>query len=479
MSKTFTLALVSMAFIGLLLAACAPQPAAPQPQGTEPAAPEATPAGVEKTVYVGPAVVDCEGVAPQKCLQVKEKPDEEYRLFYSSIEGFEYEEGYEYQLVVREEPVANPPADAPNFTWTLVSVVSKTPASPLPVDELPADLYALEWYQDEAGEQAQIMPGTQITLKYADGRVAGSSGCNQYSASIEVNGNLVSVGQPISTMMACEEAIMKQEGEYLATLQKAASFELDGENLVFLDKDGTAILSFAVLKPVPLVGTSWQLLSYNNGTGGLASALAGTSISAVFGEDGTLAGSAGCNNYTARFEVDGDQITIGPAATTRMMCNEPEGIMEQETQFLLALQSAKRFAIEADRLTLFDESGTKAVEFQADRLVGAPWYLAEIQYSNDTVKTPDDPTKYSLKFVPEGILAVVADCNQASGTYTTDGPQLSIQLGPTTLAACPPESLSDEYLGNLGDAVSYQIEGDALYIAMKMDAGIMKFTRMP
>ena len=52
---------------------------------------------------------------------------------------------------------------------------------------------------------------------------------------------------------------------------------------------------------------------------------------------------------------------------------------------------------------------------------------------------------------------------------------MSIRLGPTTAAMCPPESLSSEYLENLAMAASYLIEGDTLYIAMQMDAGIMKF----
>ena len=33
----------------------------------------------------------------------------------------------------------------------------------------------------------------------------------------------------------------------------------------------------------------------------------------------------------------GDQITIGPAMTTRMHCEEPDGIMDQEQEFLQAL----------------------------------------------------------------------------------------------------------------------------------------------
>ena len=64
----------------------------------------------EKTVFVGPYLVDCEGVAPQKCMLVKEDAKDDWTLFYDQIQGFEYEPGFEYELVVQEDKVENPPA---------------------------------------------------------------------------------------------------------------------------------------------------------------------------------------------------------------------------------------------------------------------------------------------------------------------------------------------------------------------------------
>jgi hypothetical protein len=82
------------------------------------------------TLYVGPEKVDCVGVAPQECLLVRDSPDEEYEFFYSQINGFDYEPGYEYELLVQKTPVENPPADASSIAWTLVEVVSQTPVNP-------------------------------------------------------------------------------------------------------------------------------------------------------------------------------------------------------------------------------------------------------------------------------------------------------------------------------------------------------------
>lgn len=70
---------------------------------------------------------DCIGVAPQKCLLVKKGDiNGDWEFFYSSIDGFIYEPGYEYVLEVKEEKQENVPADASSIKYTLVKEVSKT-----------------------------------------------------------------------------------------------------------------------------------------------------------------------------------------------------------------------------------------------------------------------------------------------------------------------------------------------------------------
>ena len=82
----------------------------------------------EITLYVGPELVDCVGVGPQKCMLVKTEPDGEYQYFYDQIQGFEYEEGYTYELLVEVDEVENPPADASSLSYTLIEVVDRQSA---------------------------------------------------------------------------------------------------------------------------------------------------------------------------------------------------------------------------------------------------------------------------------------------------------------------------------------------------------------
>jgi hypothetical protein len=69
---------------------------------------------------------NCIGEALQKCLLVKKAGITEWQYFYSPIEGFTHEDGYEYVLEIREEKRENPPADASSIKYTLVKMISKT-----------------------------------------------------------------------------------------------------------------------------------------------------------------------------------------------------------------------------------------------------------------------------------------------------------------------------------------------------------------
>lgn len=81
----------------------------------------------EKSILIGPDTQTCvSGVLETECLQIKRTKDQqEWENFYGKIEGFNFEKGYEYELIVHEEKVENPPADASSVKYKLVKEVSK------------------------------------------------------------------------------------------------------------------------------------------------------------------------------------------------------------------------------------------------------------------------------------------------------------------------------------------------------------------
>lgn len=82
-------------------------------------------AAESKTIWVAHRRVDCLGVVPQKCYLIKDTQYEDWRFWYGEIEGFEFEEGYAYEIQVVEKKIEDPPADAPAVLLELVEVLLK------------------------------------------------------------------------------------------------------------------------------------------------------------------------------------------------------------------------------------------------------------------------------------------------------------------------------------------------------------------
>ncbi len=73
-------------------------------------------------------------------------------------------------------------------------------------------------------------------------------------------------------------------------------------------------------------------------------------------------GYAGCNNFTGGFETDGQSLSFGPVAATRRACI---GNMDQELDFLNALDRTERYTLTGDELVLYDNKGAASLGFEA------------------------------------------------------------------------------------------------------------------
>jgi heat shock protein HslJ len=78
--------------------------------------------------------------------------------------------------------------------------------------------------------------------------------------------------------------------------------------------------------------------------------------------------------------------------------------------------------------------------------------------------TVNDPGRYTVRFNADDTINVQADCNLCNGGYEASGNNLSIGNLACTRAACPPDSLFDEYVAALSSATSYRRSGNQLLI---------------
>ena len=79
-----------------------------------------------------------------------------------------------------------------------------------------------------------------------------------------------------------------------------------------------------------------------------------------FNNSDQLSGKAGCNTFLGPYRLNGQQITFGPFAMTRMMC-EPTAA-EQEDAFLMALAMTKTMEVDGDIMLLRDGTGSTLLQ---------------------------------------------------------------------------------------------------------------------
>lgn len=131
------------------------------------------------------------------------------------------------------------PSETP--TDELAPEATETPGS----DELTGTLWDLVSFGPAGAENAAIS-GSNVTLEFHPGReVSGYAGCNSYHAIYEISGSSLVVNDLISTLMAClDDAVSRQEGEFLKALGSVDGYSLDGDLLVLTYDGGQGRLTF-------------------------------------------------------------------------------------------------------------------------------------------------------------------------------------------------------------------------------------------
>jgi len=97
----------------------------------------------------------------------------------------------------------------------------------------PSELVGVTWTLDEATRGALAQDAdevdAEITLEFTDdGTVSGGSACNTFSGPYEADAEgSLTLGPLASTQMACDDAVMALEANYLQTLDQVSAFAIE------------------------------------------------------------------------------------------------------------------------------------------------------------------------------------------------------------------------------------------------------------
>jgi heat shock protein HslJ len=186
--------------------------------------------------------------------------------------------------------------------------------------------------------------------------------------------------------------------------------------------------------------------------------------------EGRLLARLDCHHGTGGYTAAAGVLALTPLAVTAATC--PPDSEDITFQRLLARATSYRFDPEVGALLLRGEDGV--IQLQPV-LPGVVWqWQSNVSSTGEVTMRPDDPSQYSLEFLPNGTLAIQADCNHATGNFIHTGSQLDLEIGGVTKMACPPGSTMPPFLEDLDQVVSYTIQ-QTLTLGLSGGNGVMQF----
>lgn len=218
-----------------------------------------------------------------------------------------------------------------------------------------------------------------------------------------------------------------------------------------------------------LTGVTWVLQAYSQPL------LPDATLTIEFISGGQVSGSAGCNSYFGSYSLAGDSLITGPIGSTQMWC---EDLMDQESAFLQALQSATGLTVTENALTIHTPDGDmQFTPAENASLEGTNWVLSGIAQGDAVVNTWVD-ADITIQF-EDGEVSGHAGCNSYGGGYQVDGSSLTLTGLASTLMACAEEERNQresEFLTALNTVTQFRTEMNQLILSNDAGQDVLFFT---
>ena len=219
--------------------------------------------------------------------------------------------------------------------------------------------WVVETLADDSGSATMPLPGTTLSADFDADQVVGLAGCNSYFGPYTTDSRTRSPAGPLgATRRFCDPAaIMEQEANFLELLATADRWERNEDQLKLFQGDAP-LVQFALARADragrnELVAAVQQQPARRVGVGDHR-----------LGDHHDLRSGHGIrvrrlNAYSANYTAGADTLEYGPAPVRRRtICDQPAGIMEQETTFLSNLAMVATYGVTADGvLEMFDTRG--------------------------------------------------------------------------------------------------------------------------
>lgn len=177
------------------------------------------------SLLIGPEKVDCVGEGPQLCFLVREEEEAEWSNFYGEIAGFDYQAGYNYEILVEKTKIPNPMADGPAFRYRLLKILQKQKTT----GSILHDIWVVRALEGNSLKQTSSLP--RLELMPSQERMIGFTGCNNLNSRLKAAAQRISFDNIAATEKYCE-GFMDIERTFLQALERVDRYEVRNLELI-------------------------------------------------------------------------------------------------------------------------------------------------------------------------------------------------------------------------------------------------------
>lgn len=196
--------------------------------------------------WVNSTKASCIGLAPTKCLQIQRSESlnpSAWESFHGSIQGFEYQEGYIYKIIVKETHLdpADVPADASSIEYTLVEILEKRQDLRLRINDI---WVATKIKGESLSSEGDEVSLPQLEINVGEMRYMGNDACNQFNGGIiGLDDQSIRFGIAAGTRMMCVD--MRIPDLFNTSLPEVRTWEIEENILKLFDTDGKELMVLA------------------------------------------------------------------------------------------------------------------------------------------------------------------------------------------------------------------------------------------
>ena len=199
--------------------------------------------GEPYVLWVNSSMSPCVGKAPGKCLVVQKTdtldPDA-WETFQAQIRGFEFEAGYFYKILVKEDrqDAAEAAEDVSAITYSLLEILEKRQDLKFQVQ---GAWSLLQLHDVVLPERTEGYTTPQLEIQVGDMRYLGNDGCNNYQGGIiELDEYVIRFGVSAATRMMCES--MEIPDLFNASLAGIRTWEIKENKLHLFYAEGKEVM---------------------------------------------------------------------------------------------------------------------------------------------------------------------------------------------------------------------------------------------